>query len=41
MFKEFGNYFITLRVTSDLDGDPKVLAGGQRNLAWIKVNVQK
>jgi len=39
-FKETGKYYVTLRVTSDLDGDPKVLAGGQRNLAWIKVNVQ-
>lgn len=40
-FKESGNYYVALRVTSDLGGDPKVLAGGQRNLAWIKVNVKK
>jgi hypothetical protein len=39
-FKESGNYNVVLRITSDLGGDPKVLAGGQRNLAWIKVNVQ-
>jgi len=40
-FKEPGNYCVSLRVTSDLDGDPNVLAGGQRNLAWIKVIVEK
>jgi hypothetical protein len=40
-FKETGCHYIALRVTSNLDGDPKVLAGGQRNLARIKVNVQK
>jgi hypothetical protein len=40
-FKESGKYYVTLRITSDLDGDPKALGGGQRNIALIKVNVQK
>jgi hypothetical protein len=39
-FRKNGNYYVALRVTSDLGGDPKVLGGGQRNLASIKVNVQ-
>ena len=40
-FQESGTYYVVLRVTSDLGGDPKVIAGGQRNLVWMKVNVQR
>lgn len=39
-FKQPGKYFAVLRVTGDMDGDPNVLGGGQRNLARIRVVVE-
>ncbi len=41
IFQQLGTYFPVARVTSDLDGDPKILGGGQRNLARIRIVVEK
>ncbi|MDH5687881.1 MAG: hypothetical protein OEZ48_08480 [Candidatus Bathyarchaeota archaeon] len=41
MFQQPGTYFAVLRVTGDLGGDPKILGEGRRNLARIRVIVEK
>ena len=41
IFQQPGTYFPVLRVTGDLGGDPKILGGGQRNLAPYKSHRRK
>lgn len=40
-FRRLGTYTVVLKVASDLGDNPSLLGGGQRNLARVRVIVEK